>query len=336
MNYQAGAKAGYCLRRRTVFKAAGAASVATASFFGFGTSNAQEALRIILPFAAGGGVDAIARRFATALPQHLKQPVIVENRPGAGGAIASNYVKQLRADPNALLFTTASFVSAPLLNPGANYDPVTDFEPVSGLFDSFGFLIVNSRIPASTVREFVDYARSLPTPLAVGTTGPSGSSHVASLYLAKLAKFEILPVPYKGGSELELAVISGDVGLVLSTLSPTLLAQAKSGNIKVIGISASRRTEGFAGIEPIADVVPGFGVNGFGGVYAPLGVPAQRIQELSRAMKEAVADQEIKQMLRTLLNIEHHYPPAEFRKLTQDTYASYQLMVAAVGTPRTS
>ena len=276
-------------------------------------------------------MDTVARVLGQSLTDKLKQAVIVENRPGAGGSIGTQYVRQQTEDENVALLTTASFVAAPLLNPGAKYDPVSDFQPICGIFDSFAFVIANGSVPANSLSEFIEFAKSSEHPIEAGTPGPSGGSHVVSLYLAKRAGFEILPIPYKGNADMELGVVSGDVKMIITTLSPSILSHVKEGRLKILGVSSRERLPSLPDIATVSESVPDFYVDGWGGLYAPLNVDSRRLTQVARAVESAIKDQQFRELMESLMFTQKFYTGVEFRQATKRLYEAYKLMLRETG-----
>lgn len=303
---------------------------AAASVFPSAWSQVRDAYRIVVPFPAGGGMDAVARVLGNHLGSKLKQTVVVENRPGAGGAIGTQYVRQQNGNGNIALITTASFVATPLLNPGANYNPVADFQPICGIFDSYPFVIVNGALPANNIAELIQFAKKSQHPIEVGTSGLSGSSHVASLYLAKQAGIEILPVPYKGVPEMELAVVTGDVKLIFTTPSPSGVAHVKEGKLKYLGVSSAKRLPSLPEVSTISEAIPNFLVEGWGGLYAPLGVASERVEQVSAAIQEVVQEQDFKKLMQTLMFTERFYTGPQFKEATSRLFNANKEMLRAV------
>lgn len=312
------------ISRRSAFVGAAAMSLTPA------WSQVRDVFRIVVPFPAGGGMDSIARLIAIHLGTKLKQPVVVENRPGAAGAIGTQYVRQQNSNGNIVLLTTASFVATPLLNPGANYNPVTDFQPVCGIFDAYGLVIANGSLQANNIAELMQLAKRSKNPIEVGTSGPSGNSHIVSLYLAKKAGIEILPVPYKGGAEMEMAVVAGDVKFIFTTLSPSIVANVREGKLKYLGVSSEKRLPSLPDVGTISEAIPNFLVDGWGGFYAPLGVAADRLEQISGAIQEVAKEQDYLRLMQTLMLIERFYTGQQFKEATARLFSASKEMLRLV------
>jgi tripartite-type tricarboxylate transporter receptor subunit TctC len=235
----------------------------------------QKPVKIIVPFAPGGNTDGIARMIAQPLTESLGQQFVVENRPGAAGAIAAEAVARSPADGQTLLMGTPSQIAiAPAMTKAA-YDPVKDFSPISIIGTNPYVLVVHPSVPASSLGEFVRYARSQPSPLAYAAPVRGGLSHLSMVLFLKRAGLTMTPVSYRGGSGPMTDVIAGHVPIYFALLSDAV-PHATSGAVRLLAVSGERRAVQIPHVPTFAEAgFPGFTAFTWNGLMAPAGTPKE-------------------------------------------------------------
>ena len=250
-------------------------------------------VRIVVPYAPGGGGDILARLFADKLKNRLGQQVLVENKPGAGTLIGSEFVAKSKPDGYTLLLTTNSLLIAPILNAAAaRFDPLKDFDPVIPLADIAIVLVASNSVPANDAGQLVAYMKQNPGKLSFGSAGAGGITHLAGELFKASAGVAMTHVSYKGAAPALTDLVGGQIGLLFDamiTAGPII----KSGKIKAIGMANGRRWDGAPEIPTIAESgVPGYKVSGWYGVLAPAGTPADVLERLNTEANEVVKDPE--------------------------------------------
>ncbi|NUO88460.1 MAG: tripartite tricarboxylate transporter substrate binding protein [Cupriavidus sp.] len=240
-------------------------------------------LRLVVPFAAGSGTDAVARLTAKYLGESLQQPVVVDNKPGANGTIAAEFVAKAPADGYTLFMTTNTTHSAnPSLMKQLRYDPVKDFTPISRMGNLPFMLVVNPALPVKTLREFVDYAKAHP-----GLTYASGNSTgiVAGATLSKMAGLKMLHVPYKSTPPAMTDVMGGQVQAMFVDFAAGI-ANVRAGKLRALAVTTAQRSALLPDLPPLASVpeLKGFDLTSWNGVFAPAGVPAPVVARLNREL----------------------------------------------------
>lgn len=254
-------------------------------------------IKIIVSSAAGGLVDGIARTIGERIAKPLGQPVLIDPKPGANGAIAASFVAKAPADGHTLLFAVNSFVLAPLLMAKPGYDVFKDFAPVS--LSNYGLLVfaVGEGVPAKSMREFVAMAKAQPGKLSFGSAGQGSSGHLYGEKLMRDEGLQMTHVPYKGGAPLMIDILGGQVQGGFVTMGEAL-PHAKSGRAKLLGVFGTRRM-------PLAPQIPtfteqgfkGYEHGGFWGFFAPTGTPQPAIEKLAGAVRKAVAQPDLQERM---------------------------------------
>jgi tripartite-type tricarboxylate transporter receptor subunit TctC len=273
------------------------------ALFGYALSAASQtfperAIRLVVPFPAGGTVDSVARTVAQRLTESLRQPVIVENRPGASGSIGSEAVARAQPDGYLLLLATASTHGTnPSVQKSLPYDPVRDFAPVALIGTTPYILVTHPSVPANSVAELLALARAQPGRLNYGSYGSGSSNHLATELFRAMTGAEIVHVAYKGGAPALTALLAGEVQVmfdVFTTAGPHL----RNGKLKLLGVGASKRSS----LAPEAPTLIEAGLSEFEagtffGIVAPASTPIAIVDRLNTETNRAVASTEVAQRL---------------------------------------
>ena len=255
-------------------------------------------VRLLVGFPPGGGADITARNVAAKLNAIWGQPVVVENRPGAGSNVASNIAAKAAADGYTLLLCqTASHAINPALYRTLPYDHVRDFAPVSLIGTTANVLVVNTSVPAKSVGEFIAYAKANPDKILYGSAGVGSMLHLAMELFRSATGLDIVHVPYKGGAPAEADLLGGHVAAMFDTL-PAYLTLVGSGRVRALGISSARRDPRVPDLPTISEsAVPGFEVMLWFGICAPAAVPKPVLAKLNADVVMALNTLDLRQRL---------------------------------------
>lgn len=295
--------------RTSIFVAALAALV-VGFFAPVGEARAEwpdKPIRLIVPWPAGGGSDVVARTFAQPLGEELKQPIVIENRPGANGGIGSVAVARAAPDGYTLVWVTAdTHAMNPHVYPKLGYDPRTDFTP-GGLVGYFPYaLIVNTAFPANTVSEFVNQAKQRPGKVTFASWGVGGSAHVAMEMFRAQADFSVLHVPYTGAAPAIAAVAGGQVDSMIVPMS-VAKPQAEGGKVKILGLASPKRFVGAPDLKTFAEQGVPVDAGTWVGFMAPAGTPDAVLQRLNRAITVVLGNAQLRDQL-VKMNVEPATP----------------------------
>jgi tripartite-type tricarboxylate transporter receptor subunit TctC len=251
-------------------------------------------IRFVVPLPPGGSPDYLARLLSERLQPVLGQPLVVENKPGAAGNIARDFVAKAPPDGYTILMSESAHVMSAAVGAKLPYDPIKDFEPISlAATIPFG-LTVNSSMPVHTLNEFLEHARKSPKPLTYGTAGVGSPHHFAVELLRSMTGINVVHVPYKGSAGIIPALLSGEIDFTIAAEN-SLLPHYKSGKLRPIAIAASTRTAILPDVPTIAEAgpLPGYAVNVWLGVMAPAGTPRPIIDRLNAEINKVVRDPQI-------------------------------------------
>ncbi len=262
----------------------------------------SRSIRFVVPLPPGGSPDYLSRLLAERLQPVLGQPLVVENKPGAAGNIARDFVAKAPPDGYTILMSESAHVMSAAVGAKLPYDPIKDFEPISlAATIPFG-LTVNSNMPVHTLNEFIEYTKKSPKPLTYGTAGIGSPHHFAVELLRSMTGINVVHVPYKGSAGIIPALLSGEIDFTIAAEN-SLLPHYKSGKLRPIAIAASTRTAILPEVPTIAEAgpLPGYAVNVWLGVMAPAGTPRPIVDRLNTEVNKVVRDpQVIKERLNTV------------------------------------
>ena len=257
----------------------------------------EKAVRIVVPFAAGGGTDIIARIIAQKLAEDWGRNVVVDNRSGGGTVIGSELVARSTPDGYTLLLTANPHSSNPALVAKLPYDTARDFAAVTMTASAPLLLVVHPTLPARTVQELIAHAKARPTPLAYATSGNGGPQHLAGELFKYMAGVAMLHVPYKGGAPALTDLLGGQVQLSFASLL-TSLPHIRTDRLRALGLTSSKRLEANPEIPTVAEAgVPGFEYLTWYGVFAPGATSRLLLAKIQVDMARALASPEVKERL---------------------------------------
>jgi tripartite-type tricarboxylate transporter receptor subunit TctC len=252
---------------------------------------------LVIPFPPGGPTDAMARTLAAEMQNRLGQPMIVENRAGAGGNIGAEYVARAAPDGQTLLFGTSGplAINASLYRK-VNYDPVKSFAPVIQVGHLPNILVVNPAVPAKNVKELIAYAKSNPNKLSYASSGNGASSHLAGVLFNASAGVDLQHIPYKGTGPALNDLLGGQVSMSFTDVL-TALPYVKTGKLRALGVTTTERSQALPDVLTVAEQgVPGYDVSVFFGIVAPAGTPPDRIAKLNQAFVDVLDTPKVKQL----------------------------------------
>jgi tripartite-type tricarboxylate transporter receptor subunit TctC len=259
---------------------------------GFAPAFAQDyptrPLRVVVPYAAGGSTDVLARIVGQHLTEALGQPVVVDNRPGAGTLIATEIVARAAPDGHTLLMATPAFPVAPALYPKAPFDISKDFAAVTNIAATSNVLVVHPSLLAQSTKELIALAKASPGKYTFGSSGMGGASHLATELFRSQAGIELVHVPYKGGSVAVTDLLGGRLSLMFANLT-TVQPHIRSGRVRALAIGTAQRSLIVPELPTVAEAgLPGYEANNWNGVVTPAGVPRAVIERLHREISVIV------------------------------------------------
>jgi tripartite-type tricarboxylate transporter receptor subunit TctC len=255
-------------------------------------------ITLVVPYAAGGGNDVIARIVAEKMATSLGQSIVIENRGGAGGTIATRQVARTEPDGYTLLIATSSLAINPSLYPNAGYDPRKDFAGVGLIASSGNILLVHPSVPARSVGELIALAKQQPGKLTFGSTGTGSSVHLAAELFAGMAGIKISHVPYKGSAPALNDLVGGHVTMIFSTAASAAGLVRDGSKVRALAVTGGKRSAQFPELPTVAEAaLPGYEAVLHYGIVAPAGTPRPIIGKLNAALNAALGTEDIKRRL---------------------------------------
>ncbi|WP_285409999.1 tripartite tricarboxylate transporter substrate binding protein [Variovorax sp. efr-133-TYG-130] len=285
-------------------------------------------IRMVVPYAAGGGADNTARIVAQQMSAALGQQIVIDNRPGAGGVIGEDNVAKAAGDGYTVLYDASAFSVNPALRK-LPFDAAKDFIPVSLVATAPQILVVPENAPYKTVAEFLDFARKNPGKLSFASAGGGTGSHLAGEALNEQAKVNLMHVPYKGGAPALTDLMGGQVSAYFGNAASTL-GYVKSGKLRALAVSSTRRVTALPDTPTLGESgLPGYNVVEWNGVFLPKGTPPDIVQKLDKAVQAAVNDPTVRQKLLQLGLEPAGTTPEAFARFVQDETGRVSALVRA-------
>ena len=255
-------------------------------------------IKLVVGFAPGGAADFVARAFQDGLSKELGQPIIIENRAGAGSSIAAEYVAKAAPDGYTFLIASPSSILVnPLLTPKASFDSKRDLLPVSKVSSSPLVVAAHASVGVSNLRELIAQAKKAPGKLNYGTSGNGSAPHLAAVLFMRLAGVEMVHVPYKGGAPSVAALLAGDVQLSFAT-PPSVLPHVQSGRLKALAVTSRQRTTLVPGVPGMAEAgLPDYEISFWYGFFVPAGTSRDIVKRLYDATATVLAQPAVGKML---------------------------------------
>lgn len=257
----------------------------------------ERTLRIVVPFAPGGGTDVVARTLAQDMQGDLGVSVIIENKPGAGTIIGTQAVAASRPDGYTLLLGTFSHAVNTTLNANLPYDPHKDFAAVALIARSFNLVVVNPKSPVQSIADLIAAAKANPGKMTFGTYGVGTSAHLAGELFKDLAKVNLTAVPYKGAAPAITDLIGGQIDVMFTTVA-SAASLVESGQLRAIAVTSAERSPAFPQLPTVAEAgVPGYAAESWYGLFAPAGTAADVIERLNKSAASAVQSEAFKRLV---------------------------------------
>lgn len=285
-------------------------------------------VRIIVPFAAGGPNDILARAVGGKLGERLGHLVIVDTRPGGGTVIGTDIAARAPADGYTLLMASTSHTVNPTLKKKLPYDPHKAFDPLILMAKAPNLAVVHPSLPVKSVPQLIALARSRPGEITYGSGGVGASTHLAGASLGSMANVRMIHVPFKGGAPATLGLISGETTWMFGTFLPTI-PHVRSGRVRVIGVGGTRRSPVLPQVPTVAETLPGFDSVAWWGVMVPAGTPQPIVDRLNREINAVLVDLR-QQLLRDGTEIVGG-TPAEFQRFFDSEIARWAGVIKAIG-----
>ncbi len=287
-------------------------------------------LKIVVPYAAGGGADQVTRLISLRLGERLKQTVIVENRGGGSNTIGMSVVAKSPPDGYTLGLVTPTFLMTQSMMKQHPYDTMKDFAAVAMLGDAPLFLAIPSSLPVNNMKEFLAYSRAHQGQMNWASGGSTSTQGLAGLQFSAMADLKTTQIQYKGSSQGMTDLLSGRVQFMFNPM-PSIIGHVKNGQLKVLGVASSERVSAYPEIPAISDTVPGFHMAGWFGLVAPAGTPTAIVERLNREIGDIIRSAETRNSL-----IESGLEPrimstADMGKKLHAEYTKYAKTFAEVG-----
>src|SRR5882724_6425249 len=303
--------------------AAGGVAVAQSPF-------PSKPVHIFVPYAAGGGVDILARTLGDVVSRQWGQTVVVENRPGAGGVVASQALVMSPPDGYTLIVVASGHATNPFLYPALPYDTFKDFTPISLLASSSNILLVRADSPFKTLDDVIAQARAKPGSLSFGHAGTGTSTHLAGELLKNLARIDINAIPYKGGAGAINDLLGGQIPMSFNN-GPESVGQLEAGNLRALAVTTASRAPFLPDVPSMAETLAGYDTEVWWGLLGPAGVPRELIEKLSHDFVAALNTDTVKERLTKLGALPIGSSPQQFDSKIRADHAKWGPIIEAAG-----
>ncbi len=292
-------------------------------------------IRLICPYAPGGGTDLVARLLGHQLSARLGQTVVIENRPGAGGVVGTQSVVTAKPDGYTILFaSTSPMVVMPHMMKQISFDPLKDLAPITLIAQVPALMVVNPSLPANNVKEFLDLAKARPKQLTFSSSGLGGTAQLAGEMMRLMGGADMLHIPYKGTGPANIAVLAGEVSMTFTDITAGLQF-VKEGKMKALAVTTLRRSSVVPDLPAISETLPGFSAYVWYGLLAPAKTPPAIINKLNATLIQILNDPAFKQRMAEMGADTIGNSPAEFssfmttesarwKKIVQDTHMTVE------------
>jgi len=289
------------------------------------------AITVVVTQAPGGANDTIARIWGQKLSENIKQPVIIDNRAGAGGNIGTVYAAKAPKDGYTLLLTLSSaHVTNPFLYKNPGFDPIKDFEPIAPVATAGYLLVAGADFPANNVKELIELAKKKPGDISYGSAGNGTLNHLLGEMLKKQANIDITHVPYKGAAAAVNDVMGGRIPISFQSV-PSAISHVKSGKLKVLAVANEKRIPSMPDVPTIGETVPGFGATPWYGLFAPAGTPKDIIVFMQRENEKVLADKGVQEKLAVQGTEPYNLTTEQFTAMVKAELPRWQKIVKESG-----
>jgi tripartite-type tricarboxylate transporter receptor subunit TctC len=310
------------------------AAAAVTMFTAVGVASAQsfpsKPVHIFVPYAAGGGVDILARTLGDVVSRHWGQTVVVENRPGAGGVVASQALVTSPPDGYTLIVVASGHATNPFLYPKIPYDTFNDFAPISLLASSPNILLVRADSPFKTLADVIAQARSRPGSLSFAHAGTGTSTHLAGELLKSLARIDMNAIPYKGGAPAINDLLGGQIPMSFNN-GPESVGQIEGGTVRALAVTTAARASFLPDVPTVAETVPGYDTEVWWGLLGPAGMPRDLVEKLSHDFVAALNTEAVKERLTKLGASPIGSSPQQFDAKIRADYRKWGPIIEAAG-----
>ena len=301
-------------RRKFLYLAASVATLPTLSRIARAEGYPSRPVRWIVGFAPGGGNDIVARLMGQWLSEHLGQPFVIENRPGAGTNIATEAVMNATPDGYTLLFVAPSAAINATLYEKLNFNFIRDIAPIAGIMRIPNVMVVNPSVPAQTVPEFIAYAKANPGKVNMASPGVGTSVHLSGELFKLMTGIDMVHVPYKGSAPSLTDLLGGQVQVTFATM-PSSIGYIRAGRLRALAVTTAERSPALPEVPTVGEFVPGYEVSTWYGVCARVGTPAEVIDKINSEINAGLADPAMRARLADLGGITIAGSPDDFGKL---------------------
>ena len=315
-------------RRQFLHLAAGAATLPAVSRIARAQAYPSRPVRIIVGFAAGGGVDIVARLIGQWLSERLGQPFVIENRPGAASNIGTEAVVRAPPDGYTLLLAGTAAATNATLYDKLSFNFIRDIAPVGRIMLVPNVMVVNPSVPTKTVPEFIAYAKVNPGKINMASSGSGSTLHVSGELFKMMASVDLTHVPYRGTAPALTDLLSGQVQVVFSPM-PGAIEYIRSGKLRALAVTTSMRSEELPDIPTIGDFVPGYEASLFYGLCAPRNTATEIVDKLNKEINAALADPKIKARFADLGGMTLPGSPSDFGKLIAEETEKWGKVIRA-------
>ena len=315
-------------RRTFLHLAAGAAALPAASRIARAQAYPSRPARIVVPFAAGGATDIIARLIGQWLSERLGQQFVIENRPGAGSNIGTEVVVNAPPDGYTLLLVGASSANNATLYEKLSFNFLRDIAPVSGIISIPFIMAVNPSFPAKTVSEFIAYARPNPGKVNMASGGNGTAGHLSGELFKMMAGINMVHVPYRGEAPALTDMLGGHVQAMFGTM-PASIEYVRAGKLRPLAVTSARRSELLPDLPTVGDFVPGYETSAWQGIGAPKNTSAEIVEKLNKEVNAGLADPKMKARFAELGNTVLPGSPADFGKLIAEETEKWGKVIRA-------
>jgi tripartite-type tricarboxylate transporter receptor subunit TctC len=290
-------------------------------------------LRLIVPFAAGGAVDVLARLLGNKLTDAIGQPVLVENRPGVGGNLGADAVAKSPPDGYTILQTPNGMAITPALYRTLPFDAVKDFAPVTQLVASTLILVASPQLPVTTTRELIALAKAKPGALNYGSSGVGNPLHLTMEMFKNAAGIDILAVPYRGDAQINAALIAGEVQVAVVPLA-TARPLVEGGQLRALGVTGARRAAALPNVPTIAETISGFESSSWQGWFVAAKTPRETVEFIQRETAKVLALPDVRERLKDMVYDPVGSTPAEFETYFRAEVQKFAKVVEAAHIPK--
>ncbi|REE90876.1 Bug family tripartite tricarboxylate transporter substrate binding protein [Cupriavidus plantarum] len=316
---------------KSLLRGVAAIAMCMATAAGAADAYPTKPITLIVPWAAGGSTDILARVLSEHLTKSLGQPVIVDNRPGASGNIGSAFVARAQPDGYTLLVGSMStHAMNPALMPKMPFKGVDDFTPLGLLAYVTNTMVVHPSVPAKSVKELIDYAKANPGKIAYASAGSGSTNHLSAVLFAKMAGIEMLHVPYKGGAPAVVDLVAGQTQLLFSAGTQTL-PHVNAGKLRLLAVTEAKRSPLLPNVPTVAETLPGYELSVWYGAFGPKGMPADLVKRLNAEINKVMTLPEVKAQMDKIGVETATSTPQDFGKILRRDADRYGKLIRELG-----